>query len=209
MTTRPRRQIATLTPAESYNAAIQLHNQEFRTLGARVNAFLLSQSILVIALVSILVHQQLFPYALIFIMWIIIVAGILFCFFHYLAGKLGSQGAFRWRRYMRKLEGQYKDAPWNWFYKDAEYTPFRRRLLDKLPLPIVWIIAPGIFAGIWFSVSFYITYRLFMPGDPIRSNLYLSLFTTRSLSITITVITLGVLIYIIIRAIVWWHHSQR
>jgi len=230
MTTRRRRQIATLTPAESYNAALQLHNQEFRTLGERNYAFLIAQSILVVALVTVLVNSKLFPYALIFIMWVIIMAGILFCISHHLAGRAGSTAAFIWRQYMLDIERNQQDTPWNWVYNYCEERhkkhgepPQKRKvctwlrslltrlkcdrcLLERSPLPIVWLITPGIFAGIWFAFSFYIARRLFIKGDPLTLNLtdFFPLGLAQAISIIVTLIAFGVLCYLICRFVKWF-----
>lgn len=145
-----------LTQAESYNTAIQLHNQEFRTLGERTNSFLIVQSILVAAFVMIRVNPELFPYAFPLISGGISMVGILFCVLHYSAGKLGSQTAFRWRQYMLHIENRHPDAPWNWFYKDCKDAGLERRLLDKSPLPSAWLISPAIFFLVWLGAIAYI-----------------------------------------------------
>jgi len=209
-----------LTPAESYNAAVQLHNQEFRTLGERNNAFLIAQSILVVALVTLLTYQHLFPLALEFFIWGISIVGSLFCLFHHLAGRSGSQAAFRWRQYMSLLETGQTDTPWKQFYEYCEdehkkhgkariknlWTRLQcdRCLLERSPLPTAWITTPAIFAAIWVFVSSYITKRLFMPDDPLLLDLLLCVEATRAISVIVAVITFLILCYIVYHCVVWW-----
>jgi len=151
--------------SDYYKAAVDLHNQEFRTLGERANAFLITQSILVAAFVYIVKSQNLVGRE--FIAWGIILAGIWLCLVYCLAGSSGSQAAFRWRQYMLSLEKQ--DGPWGWFYARYHHKYngkgirhfllqfcCERCLLERSPLPIVWLITPAIFFAVWFGATYYI-----------------------------------------------------
>lgn len=139
-----------------YSAAVQFYNQELIVIGQRTMAFLIVQSILVAAFVTILINPNLFPYAFPLIAGGISIVGILFCVLHYLAGQLGSQAAFRWRQYMRRIENEHPDATWNWFHRECEGTGLERQLLDKPPLPSTWLISPVIFFLVWLGAIAYI-----------------------------------------------------
>ena len=156
-----------LNQADQYNAALQLHNQEFRTLGERANAFLITQSILVAAFVYFATRQNIAAPE--FIAWGVILAGIWLCFVYYLAGKSGSQAALWWREYMRNMENSQQFMPWNWMYNQythkhgqERYRNLLRRLtcercwLERSPLPIVWLITPAIFLAVWGGATYYI-----------------------------------------------------
>ena len=156
MITQNQEQRAPLSPADEYNVALQLHNQEFRTLGERTNAFLIVQSLLVAAFAMIRINPELFPYAFPLITGGISIVGILFCFLHYGAGRLGSRAAFRWRQYMIRVENHHPDAPWSWFYGETQCARCERRLLNKPPLPSAWLISPAIFFLVWLAAIAYI-----------------------------------------------------
>ena len=220
MTTGRPRPKAPLKTQEAYNAAVQLYNQEFRTLGERTTAFVIIQSILVAAFVAVLVNPNWFPYAFEFITFGISIVGILFCISHHVAGRSGSTVAFMWRQYMRGLESNHQDAPWKrvYDYCKAEHKKHgeaqlknlwtrlqcERCLLERSPLPTAWIVTPFIFLMIWFAVSLYLTARLFIEGDPLRLNLFLPLPASISLSIIVSLLGLGALLFIICSCRVWW-----
>ena len=106
----------TVSKAESYSAAVQLHNQEFRALGERTAAFTIVQSIFIPALGTILINHSWFPHFAIIIIWVINTFGALFCLFHHLAGRSGSRAAYTWRQYMLFLEKGQNTTPWSWLY---------------------------------------------------------------------------------------------
>lgn len=133
-----------------YNVAAQFYNQELSIIGQRSNAFLVVQSILVVALATFLTNTQIFPYALVLIMWGISILGSLFCLQHYLSGLTGATSAKYWRRYMRTIENSRLDTPWKQFglYWEKEggddlinLTPAKGHL-DRPPWPTAWIITP-------------------------------------------------------------------
>jgi len=161
-----------------YNAGIQQHNNEFRTLGDRANAFLLTQSIFFTALILILIYQDEVAAPFI-IMAGIILLGISFCLLYIRAGRSGAYSAYAWRRYLLHLENKHPEAPWNWFAKyfegkteEAEkeakccvtkslmkHHPWvidERALAKRLTLPSVWIFSPSAFLAVWFCASIYV-----------------------------------------------------
>lgn len=146
-----------LSLSDHYNAALKLHNQEFRTLGERISAFLIAQSILVAGFVMILTNKQLFPMAFDIIALGIILAGTLYGLLHHWAGKLGSEAALAWRKYMRELEGDQAKAPWNWLHGELR-GGLQKGFFKRAPLPSNWLGAPMIFLGVW---SFFYSYVVF------------------------------------------------
>lgn len=175
-----------LTQPESYNVALQLHNQEFRALGERTGAFLLIQSVLVAAFVTVLVSQNTFAYAFEFIALGIGLVGILYCIIHNHAGSSGSQAAFRWRQYLRSIENNQENTPWNWVYEHCPHTCHgrgiirfltqlrcERCLLEKSPLPTTWLVSPAIFLLAWIVALVYvIIWYVLAPPPPISSLVY-------------------------------------
>jgi len=225
MTTARPRPRPPLKTQEAYNAAVQLYNQEFRTLGERTTAFLIVQSILVAAFVTVLIIpaptiEETLPYAFYLVLIGIIVVGILFCVLYYLAGRSGAQAAFRWRQYMLYIEHNQQDTPWNWVYnycdeehkkhgeppqKRKVYTWLRnlftrlqceRCLLERPPLPSAWLFSPAIFLMVWASAIIYIVLS-YMPqrGFPWDSA------PTLAISIFIFLIFFFIIIW---RCTVWW-----
>jgi len=191
------RQQPPLSPVESYNAALQLHNNEFRTLGDRANTFLLTQSILFAALILILVNYGNVPIPLDITIMGIILLGILFCMLYIRAGRSGAYAAYGWRKYLLHLENKHPDAPWNWFSEYFEnktkkakeanrcITKFYREhlwwitdeghLAKCLPLPSSWLFSTSAFLVVWTVATAY-TYK------------YLDAHTTQSLRIPFVVI---------------------
>lgn len=191
-----------LSKADCYNAAVQFRNEEFRTLGQRVNAFLITQSILVAAFVYMVTSQNLVAPE--FIAWGIILAGIWLCFFYCQAGRSGSQAAFKWREYMRHIENKESLTPWNWLYdhyKHKHGQDTRKNLvvrlicqkcwLERSPLPIAWLISPAIFWAVWAGATYYIH---------AIEGLSLSWYHTASIRISLA----AVASYIIYTGVVWW-----
>lgn len=153
-----------LTPAELYSAAIQFHNNEFRTLGERTVAFLIIQSILVAALVHVItipvpVLRQTFAYAFYPVAFGICTLGILFCVLHYVAGLVGSKTALRWRQYMQGIENNQQD-PWKSFFNKC--SEHEKSLFKSLPLPGSWLFSTAIFLWAWFAAVTYLVLR-YMP----------------------------------------------
>ena len=161
-----------------YNAGTQQHNSEFRTLGDRANAFLLTQSIFFTALILTLIYQDEVAAPFI-IMAGIILLGISFCMLYIRAGRAGAYSAYAWRQYLLHLENEHPDAPWNWF---AKYFKGKKEKANKeakccvtkclmhhcpslidesalaecLPLPSSWIFSTSAFLAVWACVSIYV-----------------------------------------------------
>jgi hypothetical protein len=146
-------------PTESYNAALQLHDQEFRTLSERTNIFLISQSIFVAALALLLTSQQCLPVDLDIPALGIVIAGTLYCLLHHKAGLQGSRGALIWREYMLKIEAGNNNAPWKWFYKTYRSKQYSECLLVRPPLPSAWLVSPSIFMLLWLGAPFYVYFN--------------------------------------------------
>lgn len=83
-----------LNSTDCYNAAVQFHNHEYRTLGERTNLLLIVQSILVSAFVFVLVGQQSLHYIVPYVLSGIVFVGALFCYLHHESGRKGSRSAF-------------------------------------------------------------------------------------------------------------------
>jgi len=153
-----------------YNAAVQLHNNEFRTLGERANTFLLTQSIFIAGLVLLLINLKKVPIAFDIIAMGIIVTGVMFCLLHIRAGRSGAIAAYGWRKYMLHLEKRYNypDKPWRRFSeytykKDKPTNCCLKKLWRKylswltkegdfvkcLPLPSIWLFSPIMFLVVW------------------------------------------------------------
>lgn len=201
---RPQRR-SPMTQAESYNVAVQFHNNEFRTLGTRTTAFLIVQSILVAAFVGLVtipapIVKETFGYAFYPFAFGIAVVGVLFCVLHYVAGMSGSQAAGRWRRYMRHIENHHPDAPWEWFYRDSERSPWERRQLERLPLPSAWLFSTAIFFWIWVSAIIYLVLR-YMPEHGVSWHEA----PTLRILIPLFMVSLSLTIWL---CIVWWRNRS-
>ncbi len=177
MATQNQGQQALFSSADGYNAAVQLHNNEFRTLGERANAFLLTQSILIAAFFLIRINQEEATIPFVIITMVVILIGIAFCVLHIRAGRSGAYAAYGWRKYMLHLENKYPDAPWNWFSKYFEdkskkaegancFIKFYGKhlwwltgegsLAKCLPLPSSWLFSPPLFLLVWTGATAYI-----------------------------------------------------
>lgn len=214
---------------ERYSAAVQLHNQEFRTLGERTTAFLIVQSILVAAIVHVIISESsVLPYAFIGVVSGIIFIGALYCLLQYKAGRMGSQAAFRWRRYMLYIEKkkEKRKAPWEWFYEQCKQPKIEdwekpstgkktseAKLLYKLPWPYTWLASPAIFSSVWCGAAVYIIYRLLWASDPIKLSLEklsndpsLQYLVNPLIGFTLAATTFALVIFLllVIRAIKWW-----
>ncbi len=146
---------------ERYNAALELHNHEFRTLGERSNLFAVIQSILISALILIMIGQEEFGYVFPYAVAGISLVGAIMCFLHHKSGLSGSENAFLWRQYMLSIESDVSDTPpddmpWKWFH-DKYRGPGS---LKKFPLPTAWLFTPTIFMCVWFVASAYIPVRI-------------------------------------------------
>ncbi len=214
-----------------YNAAIQLHNQEFRAIGERTAAFLIVQSILVAGLGHVIISESvILPYAFTVIVSGIIVIGVLYCLMHCKAGELGSLAAFRWRRYMRHVErNEEQEEPWEWFYKQCERpkladwekpSPGKKtteaRLLYEPPWPSSWLLSPAIFSSVWFGAACYIIIRLYCADDNLRQSLDALLLDDKLgclvnpimiFAAAAAVFALVVFVYMVVKVIKWCRRS--
>lgn len=163
-----------------YNAGIEQYSNEFRTLGDRANAFLLTQSIFFTALILILIYRTKVTAPFI-IMAGIILLGISFCLLYIRAGRSGAYSAYAWRQYLLHLENKHPDATWNWFAKYFKGKTEKARkeakccvtkflmeheylsgVIDEgalakcLPLPSSWIFSTIAFLLVWFCTSIYV-----------------------------------------------------
>ena len=176
-----------LSLENNYSAGIQQYNNEFRTLGERANAFLLTQSILVAALVLIFINLKEAPVPFGIVAMGIILIGIAFCILQIRAGRSGAYSAYAWRQYLLYLENKHPDAAWNWFAKYFEcktkkaekeakccVTKFLMKklpwVIDEgalakcLPLPGFWVFSTIAFLAVWTGST--CIYR-FIPNDEV------------------------------------------
>jgi len=183
---------------ERYNAALELHNHEFRTLGERSNLFAVIQSILISALVLIMIGQEEFGYVFPYTVAGISLVGAIICFLHYKSGLSGSENAFLWRQYMLSIENDVSDTPpdnmpWKWFH-DKYRGPGS---LKKFPLPTAWLFTPTIFMFVWFLASAYIPVRIWFDISFASSSIRQVAFI---ISIAISVSVLILLLFFIIQS---------
>ncbi len=190
-----------VSKVDQYNTAVQFYNQEINMIAQRTNAFLLTQSILLVALATFLGKAGLFPYALVFILWGISLLGSAFCLLHCFAGRNGAMGALYWRRCMEKLDRS--PTLWSRVKRVSEDMSKHekhirilpkfgwRYLLDKPPFPSSWLITPMLFSLVWVSVSLYIAVSSRMDDNPLFLNLpeCISLGWAQGVSIGVVVVT--------------------
>lgn len=154
-----------MNSAESYNAAIQLHNHEFGTFNGKNNAFVIVQSILIAAFVTLLVYKTSFPLAFDIVAIFIIMVGATYCFVHHRAGQSAAIAAFTWRQYLLTLENNQDLLPLTSFFGQYTHTHntnwwsqlnCERCLLERLPLPSAWLLTPSLFLFWWLFILIYI-----------------------------------------------------
>ena len=151
---------------EYYNAALELHNHEFRALGERSSLFAVIQSILISGLALTITGQGVFGYIFPYTVPGISLVGAVICLIQYRSGLSGSENAFLWRQYMLGIENDTCDAPrnnmpWNWFYH--RYS--NPGLLKQFPLPSVWLYTPTVFMVVWSFASAYIPIRILFDAS--------------------------------------------
>jgi len=175
---------------EYYNAALELHNHEFRTLGERASLFTVIQSILISALALIIIGQEVFGYIFPYMVPGISLVGAIICFIQYKSGLSGSENAFLWKQYMLSIENDayntiQDNMPWHWFYH--RYS--NPRLLKKFPLPSVWLYTPIIFMVVWFFASAYIPIRIqFDTTFALSSNQQVALIISAIISVSVLIL---------------------
>lgn len=146
---------------EYYNAALELYNHEFRTLGERSSFFVVIQSILISALALTITGQGVFGYIFPYTVPGMSLVGAIICLIQYKSGLSGSENAFLWRQYMLSIENDVcdtpqNDMPWHWFQR--RYS--NHGLFKKFPLPSVWLHTPTLLMFVWFLASAYIPIRI-------------------------------------------------
>ena len=184
---------------ERYNAALELHNHEFRTLGERSNLFAVIQSILISALALIMIGQEEFGYIFPYMVAGVSLVGAIICFLQYKSGLSGSENAFLWRQYMLSIENDVSDTPsdnmpWKWFY-DRYRGPGS---LKKFPLPSAWLYTPTIFMLVWFVASAYIPVRIWFDTSFASSSIRQ---VALIISLIISVSVLILLLFFIIQSV--------
>ncbi len=211
-----------VSKVDQYNTAVQFYNQEINMIAQRTNVFLLTQSILLVALVTFLGKAGLFPYALVFILWGISLLGSVFCLLHCFAGRNGAMAALYWQQCMEELDC----LPTLWarvkrvsedVSKHEKHAQKKnlcnliprmlcwRCLLDKPPFPSSWLITPWLFSLVWAGVSAYILRRYFVNGDPLFANLssFISDGWVHFASIGVVVVT-SIFSFTVLCFLVYW-----
>jgi hypothetical protein len=186
-----------------YNAAVQFYNQGLNNISQKTSAFLVVQSILIVALATFLTNADRFPYAIIAILWGITLLGSFFCILHSGSGRSGAKAAFTWRQYMFKLEKSVQEAPWTTFKKSSGGSQLS--FLKRAPWPAAWIFIPLAFSIVWVCVSVYIRARAFTPGDQLVAQLpnWLSLDSAKWCSNGILVAS-GLILLVIVFILIDW-----
>ena len=187
---------------ERYNAALELHNHEFRTLGERSSLFVVIQSILIGGLALTITGQEVFGYVFPYIVPGISLVGAIICFIQYKAGLSGSENAFLWRQYMLSIENDASDTPqdnmpWQWLCR--RYS--NPGLLKKFPLPSAWLYIPTIFMFVWFGASAYTPIRILFDAS-------FALSSNRQVALIISAIILAgvvILLLFFISRLVMYH----
>jgi hypothetical protein len=186
---------------ECYNAALELHNHEFRTLGERSSLFVVIQSILIGGLALTITGQGVFGYIFPYTVPGISLVGAIICLIQYKSGLSGSENAFLWRQYMLSIEHDTCDAaqnnmPWNWFYNRYRGPGS----LKKFPLPSVWLYTPTVFTVVWSFASAYIPIRiLFDTSFAISSNRQVALIISAIIFASVVIL----LIFFISRLVMY------
>lgn len=191
---------------ECYNAALELHNHEFRTLGERSSLFAVIQSILISGLALTIIGQEVFGYIFPYTVPGISLIGAIICLIQYKSGLSGSENAFLWRQYMLSIENDTCDAPqnnmpWHWF----QHRYSNPGLFKKFPLPSVWLYTPTVFMVVWFLASAYIPSRaLFDTTFALSSNRQVALVIS-----TIIFISVAILLLFFISRLVMYHRCAN
>lgn len=185
-----------------YQAGRDNYSNELSTLTQRTNFFLVSQALLVT--VISFSFKEIFPYASPLMITGFALIGILFSIFTCESGRESSESLMRWRLYLKNLEATDKNSPWNWYY--IHYKKYHKceilRLIDNIPMPIMWLIYPAIFNLIWFGFSAYVPIRLIFDKTYLDFNIDFKGFVN-VFSWIVFVIALVSLLYFTARAIQW------
>jgi hypothetical protein len=190
-------------PSGWYSVASDLYSHEISAISDRTNVFFVFQTILVGGIVFAFQASlgYLFPYLL----FAISVIGSLYCLLHSLSGGLVARSARQWRQYMRNLESNNQNTPWQWFYSEYERLQGNRVLLERTPLPMMWLTAPIIFAFVWVGASSYPLIRAYFDSTFAASCYRLAVFVAGWIAV---LTTLAMLITLIIRLFLWQRDRQ-
>jgi len=182
---------------EMYGHAKDFRSSELSSLSQRTNFFLVTQSVLIGALAF--AFQYTFPYLFPALLSLLVVAGIALASLTIFSGRESSQSMIRWRIYMKKIEGESENTPWNQYYKlYNQKHKDKNSIIDTSPLPYMWLCFPAIFIGIWFLVSLYVPIRLrFDNSFMIIGNENYRLYSTIVSLVSVTVACIGIVISII------------
>jgi len=138
-----------------YESYIQLYTQELAAIGQRSQAFLVGESIMVTAFVTLIANQRSFPVAFDLLSCGLTLIAILYCIFHFLAGESGAQAAFIWREMAESVEKAQEHAPFTEFWNRYEAHKFNKKLANRPPLPHAWLTTPALFLILWLGVIGY------------------------------------------------------
>jgi hypothetical protein len=160
MNTKQPENTAGTTNEKSYTHAKDFHTIEINTLNQRTNFFLVTQSIIIGGLT--IAFSGSFGYIVPLILSLLVIVGESFCYLHYNSGHIVAENTIRWRLYMKHLEINNTNEPWNWFYNNYEkkYKDPKKNLLNKLPLSYMWLWYPLLFSFVWLIVSSYAPGRM-------------------------------------------------
>lgn len=190
-------------PSGWYSIASDLYSHEISAISNRTNVFFVFQTILVGGIVFAFQASlgYLFPYLL----FAISVIGSLYCLLHSLSGGLVARSARQWRQYMRNLESNDQNTPWRWFYSEYERLQGNRVLLERTPLPMMWLTAPIIFAAVWVGVSLYPVIRTYFDSTFAASSYRPAVF---AVGLVAVLTTLAMLITLVVRLFLWRRDRQ-
>lgn len=186
------------SPTAWYTVASEMYSREISSISDRTNFFFVFQTILVGGIVFAFQGSlgYLFPY----LIFAISIIGSLYCLLHSLSGGLVARSARQWRQYMRNLEGEELNTPWRWFYNDFERLQGDKILLERTPLPIMWLGLPIIFTVVWFGISLYPVIRASFDTTFAESSCLPAVFVIGSVAV---LTALGVLITLMVRFFLW------
>jgi len=188
-------------PSGWYSVASDLYSQEISAISNRTNVFFVFQTILVGGIVF--AFQVSLGYIFPYLLFVISVIGSLYCFLHSLSGGLVASSARQWRQYMRNLETNDQNTPWKFFYNEYERLHGNKVLLERTPLPMMWLTAPTIMATVWLGVSLYPLVRSYYDSTFALSGIWGLIVGW------IAVITAFVMLVILIVRIFLWRKDRQ
>lgn len=188
-------------PSGWYSVASDLYSQEISAISNRTNVFFVFQTILIGGIVF--AFQASLGYIFPYLLSGISVVGSLYCFLHSLSGGLAASSARHWRQYMRKLESSDQNTPWKFFYNEYERRYGNRVLLERTPLPMMWLTAPTIMVAVWLGVSLYVVIRTYFDSTFALSSTWVLIIGW------IAVVTASVMFVILIVRIFLWRRDRQ